>query len=336
MTAMQPLRSILNDTPANAIDVDWNFQAIEDYVATDVIHKDGSVAMEAPLNLLGAPPSAPSHAVTKGYVDANVIPVSTIWIFAGDASKVPAGWWMCDGTPQSTTDPKFAALFAVIQYAYGGTGTSFNLPNLTARMPVGRAAGDALFGILGGVGGNRDATGVPAHTHTMKNHTHSLPSHTHNLANHQHYTPAHQHYTDAVTRGVDGGKGSAGEPAGWPTDSGTGIIFGQAGRIADINPVAPGPPVSGGGYGAGYSIPFSSSPVNWYNKDLSVNVGDHWSRAGDGAIWTNQINNNTSDGPNGSTPTGPNDNTTDGPSVSAIANANVPPYVVVNFIIRIG
>jgi len=316
MTAMQPLRSILNDTPANAIDVDWNFQAIEDYVATEVIRKDGAVAMEAPLNLLGAPPSAPSHAVTKAYVDANVVPVSTIWMFAGDASKVPAGWWLCDGLPQSTTDPRFAALFAVIQYAYGGTGTSFNLPNLTARMPVGRASGDALFGTLGNSGGSRDATGVPAHTHTMKNHTHSLPSHTHNLANHQHRAPAHQHYTDTLTRSAFGTTyGVKGEPINWPSTGDPGITFG--------NPAA----VSGMG---------SRSPAGWFSVGIQMDVGAHWSRAGDGATNTDLIIGNTSDGPNGSTPTGPSDNTTDGPNVSAVANANVPPYVVVNFIIRIG
>ena len=41
MTAMPPLRPILNNTPASATDVDWNFQAVEDYVATDLIHRDG-------------------------------------------------------------------------------------------------------------------------------------------------------------------------------------------------------------------------------------------------------------------------------------------------------
>ena len=78
MTTMPPLRNILNDTPATAVDVDWNFQTVEDYIATDLIHRDGSVAMEAPLNLLGPAPSQPTHAITKGYVDTQIIPIGTI------------------------------------------------------------------------------------------------------------------------------------------------------------------------------------------------------------------------------------------------------------------
>jgi len=187
MTAMPPLRSILNDTPANAIDVDWNFQTVEEYVATEVIKRDGTVAMAAPLNLLGAAPSIASHAVPKSYVDA-ILPIGAIFPFAGIALPASGGWAVCDGSQQSTTHPSYAALFAVIQYSYGGSGALFNLPDLRARVPVGRALTDPLFGNLGQVGGQRDATSVPAHTHNMKNHTHALKNHVHDMQAHTHRT----------------------------------------------------------------------------------------------------------------------------------------------------
>jgi microcystin-dependent protein len=82
----------------------------------------------------------------------------------------PAGWLLCDGTPQSRTLNQ--ALFAAIGEAYGkGDGTtSFNLPDMRARIPVGYKQGDVVNGNLGGTGGaNRvtlDAANMPIHTHT--------------------------------------------------------------------------------------------------------------------------------------------------------------------------
>ena len=132
MTTMPPLRNILNDTPATAVDVDWNFQTVEDYIATDLIHRDGSVAMEAPLNLLGPAPSQPTHAITKGYVDTQIIPIGTIWQFAGTVA--PAGWAFCDFSEHSSTDPAWVPLFNVISFTYGQNGSNFRLPDLQGRV----------------------------------------------------------------------------------------------------------------------------------------------------------------------------------------------------------
>lgn len=60
----------------------------------------------------------------------NGVPVGTIEAFAGPKTKIPSGWALCDGTSVSQTDPKYAALFAAIGNAWGGSGTSnFNLPD---------------------------------------------------------------------------------------------------------------------------------------------------------------------------------------------------------------
>lgn len=203
MTAMPPLRDILNNTPGDAIDVDFNFNTLEAHVGAELINRDGSVAMTGPLSLAG-PPTAAQHAATKAYVDGNVIPVGTIWEFAGTAA--PAGWAFCDGSSKSTTDPAYAALFAVIGYRHGGAGANFNLPDRRARVAVGFSAGDAVAGTLGAKGGNRDAT-LPVHSHaqdqhqhggntnaTDTNHYHAMRGHTHEM-NHYHDSNVRYGYT---------------------------------------------------------------------------------------------------------------------------------------------
>lgn len=88
-------------------------------------------------------------------------------MYAG--ATAPAGWNLCDGTEASRTT--FAGLFAVIGTTYGaGNGTTtFNLPNMNGRVPVGRDAGQVEFDVLGEVGGEK------AHVLT----TGEMPSHTH-------------------------------------------------------------------------------------------------------------------------------------------------------------
>lgn len=90
-------------------------------------------------------------------------PTGAVEMFAG--SVVPAGWLLCNGQALSRTT--YAALFAAIGTSYGaGDGsTTFNVPNMEAKIPRMQAAA------RGGTGGS--AT-----------HTHTLPTHTH--AGHQH------------------------------------------------------------------------------------------------------------------------------------------------------
>lgn len=85
-------------------------------------------------------------------------------------STAPAGWMMCDGSVVSRTGAT-AALFAAIGTAYGaGDGsTTFALPNLQGRVPVGRDAAQVEFDTLG------EAMG--AKTHTLA--TPELPAHSH-------------------------------------------------------------------------------------------------------------------------------------------------------------
>jgi microcystin-dependent protein len=95
--------------------------------------------------------------------DSLVEPVGIVTAYAG--ATAPTGWLLCDGSAVSRTI--YAALFAAIGTAYGiGNGTStFNLPDLRGRVPVGRDTGQTEFDVLGESGGEKTNT----HNHWTAN-----------------------------------------------------------------------------------------------------------------------------------------------------------------------
>lgn len=92
-------------------------------------------------------------------------PVPTGGIMAYGGTSAPTGFLMCDGSAVSRTT--YAALFTAIGTAFGGGdgSTTFNVPDLRARAPYGKAA-SGTAGTLGGTFGALD------HTHTGPSHTH--------------------------------------------------------------------------------------------------------------------------------------------------------------------
>lgn len=58
-----------------------------------------------------------------------------ITAFAGQSGSVPSGWLKCDGSSYNITD--YPALFAVIGQSYGGSGSTFALPDLTSQLGAG-------------------------------------------------------------------------------------------------------------------------------------------------------------------------------------------------------
>ena len=74
----------------------------------------------------------------------NGVPVGTIIAYGANLDAgAPVGWELCNGTPQSTSDPKYANLFKAIGYSWGknpGNGT-FYLPFLNGIFLRGRANG---------------------------------------------------------------------------------------------------------------------------------------------------------------------------------------------------
>jgi len=148
-------------------------------------------------------------------------PIGSIMMWGG--ATAPNEWVLCDGgvLPRST----YAALFAVIGTTYGaGDGTTtFNVPNMAQRFPLGKSAA-GTGAVLGSVGGQIDHThAIPSHSHAagslavashshdagtlaVASHSHSsgsfaVASHTHapgtlansTVANHQHTLGSHTH-----------------------------------------------------------------------------------------------------------------------------------------------
>ncbi|MEI6807910.1 MAG: tail fiber protein [bacterium] len=124
--------------------------------------RQGDVEMGAYTN------GASAAGASPGY-----LPTGMMNPYAG--TTAPAGWLMCDGSAVSRTT--YSALFVIISTNYGnGDGsTTFNLPDMRQRFPLGKAA-SGTGSILGSTGGAID------HYHATTNHTLTtaeLASHSH-------------------------------------------------------------------------------------------------------------------------------------------------------------
>ncbi len=95
--------------------------------------------------------------------------IGTIIGFGG--TYAPMDWAVCDGSLLKISD--YQALFSLIGTTYGGDGvTTFALPNLMNRVPVGAGQGPGLSNrILGEAGGSAQVAltvnNYPAHTHSF-------------------------------------------------------------------------------------------------------------------------------------------------------------------------
>lgn len=98
-----------------------------------------------------------------------VIPAGVIVPWAGGGAT-PSGWLQCQG--QVISRATYADLFDVIGTTYGeGDGaTTFSLPSLKGRVPVGIDADQTDFSSLGKTGGSK--TSVATHSHSTS-HTHT-------------------------------------------------------------------------------------------------------------------------------------------------------------------
>lgn len=111
-------------------------------------------------------------------------PIGEIKMYAGQTE--PEGWLFCKG--QALSRSEYSNLFEVIGTVFGtGDGsTTFNLPNLQKRFPVGVGNG---YG-LGKTGGEETHTltteEMPEHTHNQKAHGHTGTGSASEAGNHTH------------------------------------------------------------------------------------------------------------------------------------------------------
>ena len=104
-------------------------------------------------------------------------------IKAWPISTPPSGYLVCDGAAVSRST--YSTLFGVIGTAWGaGDGsTTFNLPDLRGKVPVGYDASQTEFNAVGKMGGAKTVTlaaaEMPVHSHTVNSHSHGGGVHGH-------------------------------------------------------------------------------------------------------------------------------------------------------------
>jgi len=177
----------------------------------------------------------------------------------------PTGWLLCDGA--SVSRSTYAALYAITGDAFGtASGSTFNVPDMRGRMPVGVGTG------LGGAAEDADGGTVPVGGDTLEARSlgewsgaeklteAQLAAHTHTGASHLHSGASHTHTTASVaTTGGDhthlgAPKIAAGDPA-------LNVIFGSS--LYEHS--GPGSGMSGGG-GSGNAARGPTSTVQAYTS----------------------------------------------------------------------
>jgi microcystin-dependent protein len=181
-----------------------------------------------------------ANSAAGGWMLLNPEPDTTLLIQTGDiktwsTGTLPTGYLWCNGALVSRTT--YAALFAAIgtNYGAGDGSTTFALPDLCGRMPLGLdnmggispkgrvtvASGFLLgLGIAAGLETiTLDATQIPAHTHTGTTQNANTP-HTHTgTTNAGGVDHTHAQATPTTTNGTFTGPGSTGWGGTYPNNS---------------------------------------------------------------------------------------------------------------------
>jgi microcystin-dependent protein len=137
--------------------------ALSSYVNQDGAVVNGTVSVNGNTTVTG------NLTVTGSIINTGIVPAGAVMAFA--MNTAPSGWLPCNGGSYATAT--YPALFAAIQYTYGGSGTSFNVPDLRDRFVRGH--GSTFATTFGGY----QADGVINHTHSGTTGT-DYPDHTHN------------------------------------------------------------------------------------------------------------------------------------------------------------
>jgi microcystin-dependent protein len=147
------------------------YDANTTYYANSICQISGQVYISLVDNNLDNAPSTSPTQWQAGLPGAEITGV--VKSFAGVVA--PYGYLLCDGSAYSRTS--YAALFAICgtNYGAGNGSTTFNVPDLRTRVPVGYKSGDSNFGTVGQVGGEEEhtlvVTEIPSHTHTVNGDT---------------------------------------------------------------------------------------------------------------------------------------------------------------------
>lgn len=172
----------MNPTSGGEVYSQKNFRAQADLTVAGGFSVSGNATLSSTTNLgtVNIAGVATTQAISvvgsslniSSTTSTNFLPVGTIIMYAAAPPNSPDGWLYCIGAAVSRT--QFAALFALIGTTYGaGDGsTTFNLPNLTRRLPlgVGGTAANGISNTVGSTGGAETVTLADANipTNTMR------------------------------------------------------------------------------------------------------------------------------------------------------------------------
>lgn len=230
------------------------------------------------------------------------------------ATTAPNGWLLCQG--QAVNRVTYSALFGIIGTSYGaGDGsTTFNLPDLRSRMPLGAGQGTGLTNRpLNSRGGeethvlsiaelavHNHGISDPGHTHGIAQsvHSHGLsdPGHAHTISDpgHAHgvYDPTHTHQYIYGNLSPTQGLTSSGPPPWYNNFQGTTIAAATGIGI----------------YGSGTGIGIHTATTGLGVTAVNANIAPSTNLAGTGVSTVNQG--------------------------SSAGHNTMPPYVAINFLVK--
>jgi len=105
--------------------------------------------------------------------------VNTGIVVPWGSASIPSGFLECNGQSVDTTT--YANLFAVIGYTYGGSGASFNVPDLTDRTVVNKSNTKTLAQ-TGGANTVTPTGNISGSTGSTTLASAQIPAHSHNLS----------------------------------------------------------------------------------------------------------------------------------------------------------
>ena len=276
----------------------------------------------------GAPSSVPGPAGLDGS------PVGTVSSYA--SASIPRGWLLCDGFayPRAT----YPDLFAVVGITYGaGDGsTTFNVPDMRGRFILGSGQGTGLTNRSLAASGGEEAHAnsvaeMAAHTHVGMDHLHSMMGHTHpmdhyhDLQNHSHLGVDHLHAFTGVNHLHD----LNGHVHGVPISAQS---LGGAGNSGILwpggNTYTGGPNTTSGA--ADRSLASSTGAMDRSAQTGGPNINNTGWASTMSASWAN------TGGPSSATTGAADRGLTTSSTGSSVAHNNMPPYLVMVYMIKFG
>jgi microcystin-dependent protein len=298
------------------------------------------------------------------------VPVGTLAMW-GATSAPPAPWVLLNGAAISRTT--YSALFTLWGTLYGaGNGsTTFNVPDMRQRLPIGQATAGALA-TLGATAGSWDHThgagsfaapthvhsagslAAPSHTHgpgslTVASHDHgpntlTVASHTHGASaitvstenlDHTHSMVGHTHSMQGHSHGFSGTTSGDSAPTNYGHASGDQLDVSAPGHTHGFSGTTDGPSAGDtGGPSSGDTGTMSHNPS--HSHTLSGNTGSTGPAVNSGRTTAEApgVNAGVTGGPSATAVTGSTGNNTTALGITGTSDAANPPVLVVNFMVK--